>query len=437
MSLMFSISGLRGIVGEDLTTAIVSQYARMFGTFVGPGTIVIGRDTRKSGPVFRGAVISGLNAVGCTVIDLGIVPTPTVLFMVKKLKAQGGIAITASHNPIQWNALKFITRRGQFLDEKEFKRLSKVVLKKDSVEKKTEKNTVLKRGEERHIEAIASFFETGSRNLRVGIDAVNGAGSIALPKLLGTMGCTVYRLHCTFRPTFSRKPEPIPENIRALCQFVKKKKLDIGFAVDPDCDRLSIVDERGHAIGEEKTVVLATDYVLSKTRGTVVTNLSTTALMDYIVQKFHCPLYRTKVGEANVVSKMKHVHAIIGGEGNGGVIYPKVNYTRDALVSAAIVVNLITERGKTISEMCAQYPTYYMVKKKLRIPKERLLDRREKIISAFKGKIDALDGLKITANDYWLHIRPSQTEPFVRIIGEAQDKKKINQHIRHIASILK
>jgi len=436
---MFSVSGLRGIVGKDLTTTIVSQYAQMFGTFAGPGAFVIGRDTRKSGPMFRRAVISGLNATGCTVIDLGIVPTPTVLFMVKKLKAQGGIAITASHNPIQWNALKFVTKRGQFLNEEEFKRLSRFVLKKDMLKGKTKpkKVTVLTKGEDKHIETIISFFGKGLRKLRVGIDSVNGAGSIALPKLLSKMGCTVYRLHCTFRPTFPRKPEPTPENIRSLCQFVKKKKLDIGFAVDPDCDRLSVIDEKGRAIGEEKTLVLVTEYILNKTKGHVVTNLSTTALMDYIVQKFNCHLYRTKIGEANVVSKMKQVRAVIGGEGNGGVIYPKINYTRDALVGAAMIVTLMTESNKTVSEICEQYPTYYMVKKKLKKPRERLLDRRNKIINTFKGKINTLDGLKITTSDYWLHIRPSQTEPLIRIIGEARNKVKINTYIKKVEAILK
>jgi phosphomannomutase len=435
---MFSVSGLRGIVGKDMTAASVTQYAQMFGTFVGPGTVVIGRDTRKSGPMFRRAVIHGLNATGCIVIDLGIVPTPTVLFMVKNLKARGGISITASHNPIQWNALKFITKRGQFLDEKEFQLLSKVALKKDTLKKtiKPKKNIILRKAEEKHIDVIVSLFGKCTRKLRIGIDAVNGAGSIALPKLLRKMGCTVYRLHCTFRPTFPRKPEPTSENIRALCNIVKKKKLDIGFAVDPDCDRLSVVDERGCAIGEEKTLVLVTDYILNTTKGNVVTNLSTTAIMDYIVQKFHCHLYRTKVGEANVVSKMKHVRAVIGGEGNGGVIYPKINYTRDALVGAAMIATLVTKRNMTVSEMCAQYPTYYMVKKKLKRPKRRLLERSGTIINTFKGRINTLDGLKITARDYWLHIRPSQTEPLIRIIGEARDKKKINQYIRHIANIL-
>jgi phosphomannomutase len=435
---MFSVSGLRGVAGKDLTTKIVSQYAQMFGAFVGPGTIVIGRDARKSGPMFRRAVIHGLHTAACRVIDLGIVPTPTVLFMAKKLKARGGIAITASHNPSQWNALKFIGSRGQFLDEKECAYLLRVTIKKDSAKKKVKqrKITVLRKAEERHINAIVSLFGKSSKELRVGIDAVNGAGSIALPKLLKKMGCAVYPLHCTFHPTFPRRPEPTAENIRMLCRFVKKKKLDIGFAVDPDCDRLSVVDERGCAIGEEKTLVLVTDYILNKTKGNVVTNLSTTAIMDYIVHKLHCHLYRTKVGEANVVSKMKQVSAVIGGEGNGGVIYPKINYTRDALVGAAMIVALITERNMTVSDICARYPTYYMVKKKLKRPKQRLSEKKDIIINTFRGKINTLDGLKITTSDYWLHIRPSQTEPLIRIIGEAQDRGKINQYISHIVKIL-
>lgn len=440
MSLMFSVSGLRGIVDKDLTPKIISNYARAFGKFLKPGKVVIGRDARKSGRLFREAVIKGLHAAGCSVIDLGIVPTPTVLFMVRALRARGGIAITASHNPSQWNALKFITRRGQFLDQRGFKNFSKYITEENisiGAPRKIEKVKLVSKGVENHIREIISVFNPDLRKLRVGVDAVNGAGSIALPQLLEKMGCKVYRLNCTFSPTFPRKPEPTKENITSFCKLVKKNKLDLGFAVDPDCDRLSIVDENGRAIGEEKTLVLATDYILSQTRGNVVTNLSTSALMEYVVRKFGCRLYRTKVGEANVVSKMQKVNAIIGGEGNGGVIYPRINFTRDALVAAAIILTLLTEQNKTISEICAQYPKYYMIKKKTRMPKERFVEKKEKIIGAFEGKTNFLDGLKIIGRNYWLHIRPSQTEPLIRIIGEARDKKKIKQYIRKVETILK
>ena len=334
MPLMFSVSGLRGIVGVDLTPKVIYKYAQAFGEFLKPGHVVIGRDTRKSGPIFRRAVIHGLNAAGCTVVDLGIVPTPTVLFMVRKLRANGGIVITASHNPEQWNALKFVSRRGQFLDAQEFKKFSKL-LNRAKISKQLSKNTFkikkISSGINEHTNKIISILKMPSVKLKIGVDAVNGAGSIALPMLLEKLGCLVYRLNCKFRPNFPRRPEPTSGNIKVLCQLVKKNGLDLGFAVDPDCDRLSIVDENGQAIGEENTLVLATDYMLSKFTGNVVTNLSTTVLMNDIVRKYNCRLYRTKVGEANVVSKMEMVKAIIGGEGNGGVIYPKINFTRDAL----------------------------------------------------------------------------------------------------------
>lgn len=440
MALMFSISGLRGVVTKELTTDIIFRYAQIFGTYVRPGKVIIGRDTRQSGTLFRKAVIKGFNSVGCEVIDLGIVPTPTVLFMVRKIRAQGGIVITASHNPIQWNALKFVSRRGKFLNQKEFKTFSKQIAQErllTSKEKKIDSVRVLSNSVDNHIDAIIKVLKLRKRKLKIGVDAVNGAGSIALPKLLEKIGCTVYRLHCTLSSSFPRKPEPTPENIRELCQMVKKNNLDLGFAVDPDADRLSIVDENGRAIGEENTLVLATEYILRSTQGTVVTNLSTTALMDDVTKKYKCALFRTKVGEANVVSTMERFNAVIGGEGNGGVIYPKINFTRDALVGAAIILKLIIEHNKKISEILASYPTYYIIKKKIRLSKREFEKKKKKILAALKGKRNFHDGLRITGQRYWLHIRPSQTEPLIRIIGEAQDKRFIQKQISTVQSILK
>lgn len=440
MSLMFSVSGLRGVVDKDLTPDIIFRYARIFGVYVKPGKVIIGRDTRRSGKIFRKAVIAGLHSAGCEVIDLDIVPTPTVLFMVCKLRAKGGIVITASHNPVRWNALKFISSKGKFLNGREFNVFLKHIAHEKipiSRKKKIDRVRMLSNSVDDHIDKIIEILKPDWGKCRVGVDAVNGAGSIGLPRLLEKFGCKVRRLNCTFSPTFPRKPEPTPENIRGLCQLVKKNKLDLGFATDPDCDRLSIVDENGRAIGEENTLVLVADYILSKTKGNVVTNLSTTALMEYITKKYDCTLYRTKVGEANVVSKMESVNAIIGGEGNGGVIYPKLNFTRDALVGAAIILKLMIERNKKISEILATYPKYYIIKKKMRLSRAQFEAKKKKILAKLKGKINFTDGLRVTAQDYWLHIRPSQTEPLVRIIGEARDKKLIGKYIRNIQAILK
>ncbi|KPK63359.1 hypothetical protein AMJ83_07245 [candidate division WOR_3 bacterium SM23_42] len=437
MSLLFSISGLRGKVDEDLTEEVIFKYARSFGRYLKSGRVVIGRDTRQSGKEFRKAVIRGLNSTGRFVIDLGIVPTPTVLFMVRKLKAKGGIIITASHNPIQWNALKFVSSGGIFLTETAFKRFSKKIVDDQTPNRrKRDRVKIYASGLKEHIGKIVSTLKPITSSLRVGVDAGNGAGSIGLPELLEEMGCKVFRLNCRFAPIFPRRPEPTRENIGALCRFVKSCKLDIGFACDPDCDRLSIVDENGKAIGEENTLVLATDYILSKKKGKVVTNLSTTALMEYIAQKHGVRLYRTKVGEANVVSKMKSSAAVIGGEGNGGVIYPKVNFTRDAMVGAGLIVHLLAERGQNVSEIMADYPKYFLLKRKLRIGSEEFAEKKETIIDAFRGKLDFTDGLKIMGDNYWLHIRPSQTEHLVRVIGESRDRVQIENYVAQVKYIL-
>lgn len=436
MPLMFSVSGLRGVVGKDLFPDVVQQYAAAFGDFVGGGRIVIGRDARQSGIRFRNAVIRGLHSVGCAVIDCGIVPTPTVLFTVRKLRAHGGIAITASHNPQQWNALKFVGRGGFFLDAKQ-QRTFAGRLQRGKIQHRTGKRQDLQ-----YTKAVDDHIDKIVRNLRVsvqynvGVDAVDGAGSIALPRLLERMGCTVTRLNCRFSPVFPRKPEPTPEHIKKLSQLVRKKKLDIGFACDPDCDRLSIVDEQGIALGEEKSIVLATDYVLEKKKGTVVTNFSTTALMEYITHTYGCKLYRTKVGEANVVSKMKKVSAVIGGEGNGGVIYPSVNFTRDALSGAALTLGIMQRRNAHLSTIVATYPRWYMIKQKVRVPREHFERRKSRIIKSLTGRVNLEDGVRVHSRDWWVHIRPSQTEPLIRIIGEAQSRKQLVALIRSVRRLL-
>jgi phosphomannomutase len=438
MPLIFSISGLRGIVDKDLTPDIIYKYARSFGRYLKKGRVIIGRDTRGSGKIYRRAVINGLNSAGRSAVDLGIVPTPTVLFTVRRLRAAGGIVITASHNPIQWNALKFVSSRGLFLSSTEFKGFAKKIVDDAGAGSGKERVEVLKSGLEEHIRKIVKTLEPLEKSLRVGVDAVNGAGSIGLPKVLEAMGCKVYRLNCRFTPEFPRKPEPTRENITALCRFVKSCKLDMGFACDPDCDRLSIVDENGQAIGEENSLVLATDYVLSgeNKKRVVVTNLSTTALMDHITGEHGALLYRTKVGEANVVSKMKSMSALIGGEGNGGIIYPKINFTRDAMTGAALIVKLLEARAASLSEIMVRYPKYYMIKRRLMISREKFEERKEILIDAFRGKLDFTDGIKIVGRNYWLHVRPSQTEHLVRVIGESKELAQIENYVSKVKRIL-
>ncbi len=439
MSLLFSISGLRGLVDKDLTPEIIRKYAASFGSYIGPGKIVVGRDARKSGLPYLRAVIQGLNSVGCQVLDLGIVPTPTVLFIVKHNRAKGGIAITASHNPIQWNALKFVSSQGRFLSRREFIHFSKQTEKTVQASGITEmvtKSRELASSVQLHISRILHVFKPIKETLSVGVDAVNGAGSFALPKVLEMMGCQVFRLNCRFSSRFPRAPEPRPRSLTALCGLVKQKGLDLGVACDPDCDRLAVVDEKGRAIGEDKTLVMAADFLLEQKTGAVVTNFSTTALMDDIVKKYRCRIYRTRVGEANVVSKMLKTNALIGGEGNGGVIYPAVNFTRDALVAAAIIVKLILRRHQTLSQIIEQYPKYYMQKEKIEISRKQFASKMEKLKCVMNGRVSHADGIRITTKDCWLHIRPSQTEPFIRIIGEAKDRKKIKAYIKRVKHIL-
>lgn len=435
---MFSISGLRGIVGKDLSIQDVERYALCFGNFLNARTVVIGRDTRASGPSFRHAVIQGLKAAGIDVIDLGIVPTPTVLFMVRVCRAGGGIAITASHNPPEWNALKFINHQGIFLDQRDYERL-KHHFDRPPATRRTRQGKVIsvKNSIDRHIDRILRSVRNQVSHVKVAVDAVNGAGSIALPRLLERIGCRVYRLNCHYNSVFARKPEPLARNIQALRRLVREKECTIGFACDPDCDRLAIVDERGRAIGEENTLAMAADYVLARYRGAVVTNYSTTRRIEDVARKYGQRVYRTKIGEAHVVRTMKRRQAVIGGEGNGGVIFPRVHHTRDALCGAALIMKLLVEKDISVSRWCNSYPPLYMMKKKMNITR-REFDRAQKRIKRhFKGKVNQQDGLRVMKQDFWLHIRPSQTEPIVRIIGEARERKRIEEVIMRVQDLLK
>lgn len=443
MSLLFSISGLRGIVHKDLTFDNVFFCAQAFGAFLGAKNFVLGCDTRKSGAMFYSAVGEGLTAINIDITSTGTAPTPTVVFMVKKLKCDGGIVITASHNPIEWNGLKFVNKKARFLNEKEFSTFKEFVKNYAPIQPKElyypytgGRIFLLKDPLKSHIKKIISVLKLRNLKFRVGVDGVNGAGSKALPRLLESAGCKVYRLHCKLNSKFPRGPEPTPENIKELCGLVKEEKLDLGFALDPDADRLAVVDENGNPLSEEYTVVLTTDYILSKKRGNVVTNLSTTALMDYVAKKYNCRLYRTKVGEPNVVQMMERVKAVIGGEGNGGIIYPKINMTRDALTGAGIILKLLAEKRQKISEIVNAYPKHFMIKKKLSLTKEEFERKAAKLVEVFKGKIDHSDGLKITHRDFWLHIRPSNTEPLVRIIGEGKKLEEINAVLKKAEEIL-
>jgi len=443
MPLIHSISGLRGIAFKDLNYSTIGFYAKVFAIYLNAKKLVVGCDTRKSHSSLLAGVIDGINFINCNVVNLGIAPTPTVAFMVRKLRADGGLMVTASHNPHEWNGLKFISARGEFINETEFREFSerlgyfrlysyKIIEYLQGFGECQDYEKPLNE----QLQKIINYFRLSNLGLKIGVDAVGGTGSEALPKLLEMAGCKVFKINCKFKSRFPRPPEPTPENIGDLCQLVKKKKLDLGFALDPDGDRLSIVDTNGNAIGEEKTLALATDYILSRKKGPVVTNLSTTILMDYITRKYKCRLYRTKVGEVNVVAKMKEVSAVIGGEGNGGVIYPMINYTRDAMTGAGIILKLLSKSKKSISEIVGNYPEYYMIKEKVNLSSREFEKRKDLVQKKFKGKVDLIDGIRIATSRYWLHLRPSNTEPLVRIIAEGRDKKQITRIIKQAKTFL-
>ena len=438
-TLKISISGVRGVVGESLTPTLLTRFAQAFGTYMNSGMIVIGRDTRTSGEMVRQAVIAGLLSSGCRVRDLGVCPVPTVQLMVRHLLAQGGIAITASHNPPEWNALKFIGPDGLFLGagqagellyiyhQGEYNKASSAEIR--SVELDSQ-------ALERHMEAVLSALgplPIEKRQLRVVLDSCNGAGSLVGPKLLERLGAEVIPIYNTPDGLFPRPAEPLPENLSKLCATVRETQADVGFAQDMDADRLAVVSEKGEPIGEDYTLVLATRYVLGQTPGPVVTNLSTTHALDAVAEQFQCRVYRTKIGEAHVTEGMQRENAVIGGEGNGGVIYPKINFARDSLVGIALILHLLADSGLRISEIVAQFPTLKMRKEKLSCPSDKIgvvlrMIRREYI----HYPQNTLDGVKVSLEDGWFHIRGSNTEPIVRLVTEATSVEKVEKISRKI-----
>lgn len=429
--LMVSVSGVRGRVGAGLTPEVVATYAAGFGawaTRLKPGRpIVVGRDSRVSGPLFHRVVLSALESVGCNVIDIGVVPTPTVQLAVEHHHAAGGLAITASHNPVEWNALKFIGSSGLFLDQTDslsFRAATDNGFARATWDK-LGMTTVDPDAIRRHLDLLLSLKyldlkKMRARKLKVALDCVRGAGWAIMQPLLDALGCEVTAIHTEADGRFPHAPEPIPENLGDLSALVRKSGADIGLAVDPDVDRLAIVDELGSPIGEDYTLAFATALVLRKTAGVVVTNLSTSRVVEDAALAAGQRCVRAPVGEANVVSAMQAEHAAIGGEGNGGVILPDLHLGRDAPVGAALVLQLLCETGMTPSQLKAASPRYEIVKDKLDRPDAPLGDVYAALRAAFPdASVDTQDGLRLSWPDRWVHVRPSGTEPIVRVIAEA------------------
>jgi phosphomannomutase len=430
--LMVSVSGVRGRVGEALTPEVMAKFAAGFGAWAraragGTAKIVLGRDSRVSGPMFHPVVISALQSVGCDIIDVGMAPTPTIQLAVEHHHAAGGLAITASHNPIEWNALKFIGPSGLFLDGAEAAEMRAVV--DGEIPRATwDKLGKVERDEtaaERHIAAILALpyldiAKIRARKFRVALDCVRGAGGAFMPLLLGQLGCVVTGINLETDGRFPRSPEPIAENLGDLEDLVKSSRSEIGMAVDPDVDRLALVSDEGKAIGEDYTLALAAKTVLKRKKGVVVTNLSTSRIVDDIAAEAGTRVIRAPVGEVNVATRMRSEKSPVGGEGNGGVILADLHLGRDAPAGAALLLQLLADENRPLSAIVASYPRYFIVKDKLDRPQGSLDAVYAALIGAFpQAERDTQDGLRLTWPDRWVHVRPSGTEPIVRVIAEA------------------
>jgi phosphomannomutase len=440
--LMVSVSGIRGRVGEALTPEVVARYAAGFGAWASArGTtrsVVVGRDSRVSGPMFHHVVLAALQSVGCHVIDIGLTTTPTCQLAVEHHHAAGGLMISASHNPIEWNALKFIGPTGLFLENSEGIEMRGLVesgiprARWDQLGQIEPDDDAIRRHIDRVL-AIPYLDVEGirQRKFHVALDCVRGAGAVIMPLLLERLGCRVTAINLETDGRFPRPPEPIAENLEELERLVLRAGATIGFAVDPDVDRLALVSDAGKAIGEDFTLALAARVVLRHKRGPVVTNLSTSRIVEDVANAAEVPVIRAPVGEVNVAVRMRDEHSPVGGEGNGGVILSEVHLGRDAPVGAALLLQLLHEDDKSLSQIVSELPRYAIVKDKLDRPNTSLDTVYEALRAALPGAaVDTQDGLRLSWPDRWVHVRPSGTEPIVRVIAEAPTSREALELVR-------
>lgn len=437
MALMISVSGIRGIFGTDLTPENLARFAAAYGTWAKGGTIVLGRDSRVTGELCEHIVASALQSVGCDVIKLGIVPTPTVAMAVLRHKAAGGIVISASHNPAQWNALKLLNDKSEFLDAQQGAEVMRIAneagpayVTYDKIGSLSTDDTISKW----HIDEILSLpyinaDVIAAADFHVALDAVNGAGSDIIPELFRRLGVTKMDLiHCTPNGIFPHNPEPLPEHLTEICELVTEKKADIGFVTDPDADRLAIIDNNGRFIGEEYTIAATLDFHLEKKKGPIAVNLSSSRINENIAEKHGVACHRSAVGEINVVKKMQEIGAVAGGEGNGGVINADLHPGRDALVGIAMVLQLLAERKLTVAEYRDSLPGYHIVKSKVELGSVNADEVLEKVTRIYADeRIDTVDGVKIDFNDGWVHLRKSNTEPIIRVYSEALSEQRARE----------
>lgn len=450
--LMVSVSGVRGRVGDPLTPELMAGVAAAFGAYmtreVPGGTIFVGRDSRTSGPMFSRAVVAGLQSVGCHVVDLGVVPTPTLLLAVEDAGAAGGLGITASHNPAEWNALKLVSEEGIFLDASRSADFLRYLREVDPPRVGWDRLGDVTTDEEawaRHLQRILEvevldLERIRGRRFKVAVDCVRGAGGPPVTELLQALGCEVVGIGMEPDGRFPRDPEPTAANLRDLGDLVRRSGAAIGLGIDPDADRLSLVDEQGVPMGEDLTLALASAAVLARTPGPVVTNLSTSQVVDDVARHFGVEVRRSPVGEVNVARRMQAERAVVGGEGNGGVILASLHHTRDAPLAAALILqHLADEGGQPASALAARWPSYAIVKEKVSFPREALADAYralEEDLSAEER--DDADGLRLAwpGRGAWLHVRPSGTEPVVRLIAEASDEAGARALVRRASELL-
>jgi len=460
MALIKSISGIRGTIGgktdEGLNPLAIVKFTAAYATFIRNHTqsvanrIVVGRDARISGEMVKSIVTGTLTGMGFDVVDIGMATTPTTALAVVMENASGGIVLTASHNPKQWNALKLLNEKGEFLNKAEGNEVLALAESEDFTFASIDslgKIIVDNRYKERHIESILKLKLVDTEaikaaNFRVAIDCVNSVGGIVLPDLLYALGIKeIFKLHCNPHGNFSHNPEPVPEHLTEISNLMPQAKADVGFVVDPDVDRLAIVCENGQMFGEEYTLVAVSDYVLSHTPGNTVSNLSSSRALHDITLKYGGRYEAAAVGEVNVVAKMKEINAVIGGEGNGGVIYPASHYGRDALVGIALFLTHLAKKKMSVSELKATLPSYHISKQKIELTPDIDIDSiLLKVKERFSGcDITDIDGVKIDFPDSWVHLRKSNTEPVIRIYSEASsmpEAKALGEEMMQIIQTL-
>jgi len=442
---MISVAGVRGIVGESLTPPVVSRFAAAFARTLEPGQVVVGRDARPSGATVYHAVAAGLRAAGRDVVDLGLASTPTTEIAVEHLRAAGGVIITASHNPAPWNALKFLSARGEFLDapagaavRARFEAEQELWSRADALGGERTEGAAL----DWHVERVLGLDlldleAIRRRGLRVAVDGCSSVGGVAVPALLRALGATVSEVDCVPDGVFRRELEPLPEHLERLSRAVRESGADFGVALDPDGDRAALVDGHGVPLGEEFTLALGLQVVLARRRGPAVTNLSTSRIVDAVCARAGVPLRRTPVGEAHVVAAMRAVGAVAGGEGNGGMIVAAAHYGRDALVAVALIAQALAGGRVGLRDLAVGLPALHMAKRKFPMGGGGWEAATGRLRRSFAGhRVDEADGLRFDRDEEWVHVRPSGTEPVVRIIAEAPEATRTQELIERARGAL-